>query len=72
MFTTFCASFPNGISHFKILAMPYILCALFIANTNLREPRFSRSSEVGNTFLILSYSKANSAKRSFVWSDFTQ
>ena len=24
MFTTFCAPFPNRISHFKILAMPYI------------------------------------------------
>ena len=30
MFTTFCAPFPNKISHFKILAMPYIivLCSL--------------------------------------------
>ena len=30
MFTTFCAPFPNRISHFKILAMPlvYVLCSL--------------------------------------------
>ena len=30
MFTTFCAPFPNRISHFKILAMLYIyvLCSL--------------------------------------------
>ena len=30
MFTTFCASFPNRISHFKILAEPWIhvLCSL--------------------------------------------
>ena len=29
MFTTFCAPFPNRISHFKILSMPYIyvLCS---------------------------------------------
>ena len=30
MFTTFCASLPNRISHFKILAMSsvYVLCSL--------------------------------------------
>ena len=30
MFTTFCAPFPNRISHFKILAMPFVcgLCSL--------------------------------------------
>ena len=34
------------------------LCALFIADTNPREPCVSCSLEVGITFLILSYSKA--------------
>ena len=31
-FTTFCAPFHNRISHFKILAMPYVLvlCSLLI------------------------------------------
>ena len=34
MFTNFCAPFPNRISHFKILAMPYIyvLCSLLTRN----------------------------------------
>ena len=34
------------------------LCALFIADANPREPCVSRSLEIGNTFLILSYSEA--------------
>ena len=38
------------------------LCALFIADTNPREPCVSRSFEVGNTFLILSYCKAKGQK----------
>ena len=57
IFTTFCVPFPNRISGFKVLAMPG-LCALFIAYTNPRGPCVSRSLEAGNTFLILSYSKA--------------
>ena len=34
MFTTFCAPFPDRISHFKILTMPYIyvLCPLLTQN----------------------------------------
>ena len=38
------------------------LCALFIADTNPREPCVFRSLEVGNTFLILSYSKTKGQK----------
>ena len=34
------------------------LCALLIVDMNLRERCISRSLEIGNTFLILSYSKA--------------
>ena len=47
------------------------LCALFIADTNTREPCFSRSLEVEITFLILSYSKAK-GKKCLVWCDLTQ
>ena len=55
IFTTLCTVFPNKISHFKILAMPLDIYALFIADTNPREPCVSHSLEIRNTFLILSY-----------------
>ena len=38
------------------------LCALFIVDTNPREPCVSRSLEVGIKFLILSYSQAKGQK----------
>ena len=38
------------------------LRAVFIADTNPREPCVSCSLEVGSTFLILSYSKAKGQK----------
>ena len=59
MFMTFCAPFRNGISHFKILAMPYIyvLCLLLTRiQGSLAFP------VVGITFLILRYSKAKITK----------
>ena len=39
-----------------------LLCALFIADTNPREPCVSCSLEVGIAFLILGYSKAKVQK----------
>ena len=58
IFTTFCTLFPNRISHFQDPGYALGLCALFIPDTNAKEPCVSRSLEVGNIFLILSYSKA--------------
>ena len=60
MFTTFCAPFLNRI--FQDPGDPLGLCALFIADTNSREPCVSRSLKVGNIFLILSYSKLQQQK----------
>ena len=61
IFTTFCAPFSNRISCFQVLAM-LGLCALFTADRSPKEPCISRSLEVRNTFLILSYSKAKGQK----------
>ena len=45
IFTTRCASFPNRISHFKVLAMPWSMCFVHC----LREPeRALRFSEFGS------------------------
>ena len=59
MLTTFCAPFPDRIFHF---GHALGLCALFIVDTDPRESCVSHSLEVGITFLILSYSKAEKQK----------
>ena len=45
---------------------------MFIADTNTSEPCVFRSLEVGDTFVILSYSEAKRANLSFVWCDLTE
>ena len=57
LFTTFCA--PFSIEYLiQDLGFALGLWAMFIADMNPRKPCVFRSLEVGNTFLISSYSKA--------------
>ena len=58
MFTTFCAQFSQQNISFQDPGYALGLYALFIADTNPGKPCVSRSLGIGNTFLILGYSKA--------------
>ena len=59
MFTTICTPFPNRISPSRSwLCLKSTVCAPL----NLKELCVSRSLEVGDTFLILSYSKTKGQK----------
>ena len=55
--------FPNKTSLFQDSGYALGPCALFIADTNPREPCVSCSSRVVNTFLISSYFQAKWQKR---------
>ena len=58
VFTTFCAFFLIEYLILSSWLCLWSICALFIFDTTPRKPCVFRCLEVGNIFLILSYSKA--------------